>query len=143
MEHFEYPVSLKRAAEGGYIVTCRDLPALITQGDDKEDALAQATDAMDEVFATLMKLDKPFPVASQRRRGERLVSPPVESVAKAALYSTLRDAKITKAQLAKRLGIDEKEVRRLLDPHYHSKVPRIAEAISLLGKRLVISLESV
>jgi antitoxin HicB len=143
MEHFEYPVLLKRAAEGGYIVTCRDLPALITQGDDKEDALAQATDAMDEVFATLMKLDKPFPVASQRRRGERLVSPPVESVAKAALYSTLRDAKITKAQLAKRLGIDEKEVRRLLDPHYHSKVPRIAEAISLLGKRLVISLESV
>ena len=143
MEHFEYPVLLKRAAEGGYIVTCRDLPALITQGDDKEDALAQATDAMDEVFATLMKLDKPFPVASQRRRGERLVSPPVESVAKAALYSTLRDAKITKAQLAKRLGIDEKEVRRLLDPHYHSKVPRIAKAISLLGKRLVISLESV
>ena len=143
MEHFEYPVLLKRAAEGGYIVTCRDLPALITQGDDKEDALAQATDAMDEVFATLMKLDKPFPVASQRRRGERLVSPPVESVAKAALYSTLRDANITKAQLAKRLGIDEKEVRRLLDPHYHSKVPRIAEAISLLGKRLVISLESV
>ena len=143
MEHFEYPVLLKRAAEGGYIVTCRDLPALITQGDDKEDALAQATDAMDEVFATLMKLDKPFPVASQRRRGERLVSPPVESVAKAALYSTLRDAKITKAQLAKRLGIDEKEVRRLLDPHYHSKLPRIAEAISLLGKRLVISLESV
>ena len=134
---------LKRAAEGGYIVTCRDLPALITQGEDKEDALAQAADAMDEVFATLMKLDKPFPVASQRRRGERLVSPPVGTVAKAALHSTLRDAKITKVELAKQLGIDEKEVRRLLDPHYHSKLPRIAEAISLLGKRLVISLESV
>ena len=143
MEHFEYPVLLKRAVEGGYIVTCRDLPALITQGDDKEHALAQAADAMDEVFATLMKLDKPFPVASQTRRGERLVSPPVETVAKAALHSTLRDAKITKVELAKQLGIDEKEVRRLLDPHYHSKLPRIAEAISLLGKRLVISLESV
>ena len=143
MEHFEYPVLLKRAAEGGYIVTCRDLPALITQGEDKEDALAQAADAMDEVFATLMKLDKPFPASSQPRRGERLVSPPVETVAKAALHSTLRDKKITKVQLARQLGVDEKEVRRLLDPHYHSKVPRIAEAISLLGKRLVISLESV
>jgi antitoxin HicB len=142
MERFEYPVLLQRAAEGGYIVTCRDLPALITQGEDKEDALAQAADAMDEVFATLMKLDKAFPLASQPRRGERLVSPPVETVAKAALYSTLRGAKITKVELARQLGIDEKEVRRLLDPHYHSKLPRIAEAISLLGKRLVISLES-
>jgi antitoxin HicB len=143
MEHFEYPVLLKRAAEGGYIVTCRDLPALITQGDDREDALEQAADAMDEVFATMMKLDQPFPVASPPRRGERLIAPPVETVAKAALHSTLRDAKITKVQLARLLGIDEKEVRRLLDPHYRSKLPRIAEAISLLGKRLVIGLESV
>jgi antitoxin HicB len=124
-------------------VTCRDLPALVTQGEDRRDALAQAADAMDEVFATLTKLDKPFPPPSKARRGEPLISPPVETVAKAALYSTLREAKITEVQLAKWLGIDEKEVRRLLDPHYHSKLPRIAEAISLLGKRLVISLESV
>jgi antitoxin HicB len=142
MERFDYPVHFKRAAEGGYVVTCRDLPELVTQGEDRNDALAQAVDAMDEVFATLMKLDRPFPAPSEARRGERLISPPVETVAKAALYSTLREARVTKVQLAKWLGIDEKEVRRLLDPHYHSKLPRIAEAISLLGKRLVISLES-
>jgi antitoxin HicB len=68
---------------------------------------------MDEVFATLMKLDKPFPTPSEARRGERLISPPVETVAKAALYSTLRVAKITKVQLAKWLGIDEKAVAEL------------------------------
>ena len=44
-------------------------------------------------------------------------------------------------QLARQLGVDEKEVRRLLDPHYGSKLPRIAQAISLLGQRLVIGLE--
>jgi antitoxin HicB len=42
---------LTAADEGGYVVTCRDLPALVTQGED-EQALAQAADAMDEVFAT-------------------------------------------------------------------------------------------
>ena len=52
MERFEYPVLLKAAEEGGFIVTCRDLPPLITQGENKEDALTQAADAMDEVFAT-------------------------------------------------------------------------------------------
>jgi antitoxin HicB len=32
----------------------------------------------------------------------------------------MREARITKVELAKRLGVDEKEVRRLLDPHYGS-----------------------
>lgn len=141
MERFEYPVLLKPAAEGGYIVTCRDLPALITQGEDRQNALDQAADAMDEVFATIMKLGTAFPVPSIPRRAERLVSPPVETVAKAALYSTMREAKVSKVQLAKWLGVDEKEVRRLLDPHYRSKLPRIADAVALLGKRLVLSLE--
>lgn len=53
----------------------------------------------------------------------------------------LKQAGISKQQLARRLGIDEKEVRRLLDPHYGSKLPRIAQAISALGQRLVIGLE--
>jgi len=39
-------------------------------------------------------------------------------MAKAALYVAMQDAGITKVQLAKRLGVDAKEVRRLLDPHY-------------------------
>jgi Uncharacterized conserved protein len=141
MKRFEYPVLLKRATDGGYLVTCRDLPALVTQGKDRDDALVQAADAMDEVFATLMKLGRSFPVPTKPRRSERMISPPMETVAKAALYATLRDAKITKVELARQLGIDEKEVRRLLDPHYQSKLPRIAEAVAMLGKRLVISLE--
>lgn len=142
MERFEYPVSLKAAKEGGFIVTCRDLPPLITQGESEEDALTQAADAMDEVFATYMLEGIAFPTPSKTRRGEYSVVPPAETVAKAALYMAMSEAGITKVQLAKQLGIDEKEVRRLLDPHYGSKLPRIAQAIRLLGKRLVIGLEA-
>ena len=142
MERFEYPVLLKAAKEGGFVVTCRDLPALITQGEDKEDALAQAADAMDEVFATYMLESLIFPTPSKTKRGEYSVAPPAETMAKAALYMAMSEAGITKVQLARQLGIDEKEVRRLLDPHYASKLPRIAQAIQLLGKRLVIGLET-
>ena len=141
MQHFEYPVLLARAKEGGYVVTCRDLPALVTQGNDKRDGLEQAADAMDEIFATLMKQGRPFPSPSKPKRFEHLVSPPAETVAKAALYQALREAKVTKVQLARELGVDEKEVRRLLDPHYRSKLPRIAEAVEVLGRRLVINLD--
>ena len=142
MDRFEYAVAFKRADEGGFIVTCRDLPQLVTQGEDTAHAMSEATDAMDEVFAAYMLGGLDFPLASKVRRGERFVSPPAETVAKAALYVAMREAGLSKLQLAKRLGVDEKEVRRLLDPHYGSKLPRIAQAIELLGKRLVIGLEA-
>lgn len=142
MERFEYPVLLRAAEEGGFIVTCRDLPPLITQGENKEDALMQAADAMDEVFATYMLEGLTFPAPSKTKRGEYSIAPPAETMAKAALHMAMSEAGITKVQLAKQLGIDEKEVRRLLDPHYGSKLPRIAQAIQLLGKRLVIGLEA-
>jgi antitoxin HicB len=142
MERFEYPVFLKSAEEGGFVVTCRDLPELITQGEDKSDALDQASDAMDEVFAVYMKLKREFPSPSKLRRGEFMVAPPAETVAKAALYVAMKDAGITNVQLAKQLGVDEKEVRRMLDPHYGSKLPRIVQACKLLNRRLVIGLEA-
>jgi antitoxin HicB len=141
MERFEYAVLLKPSEKGGYVVTCRDLPQLITQGEDRDDALAAAIDAMDEVFATYMKRKLDFPEPSKVRRGEYAVAPPAETVAKAALYVAMREAGTSNSQLAKMLGVNEKEVRRMLDPHYGSKLPRIAQAIKLLGKRLVIGLE--
>jgi antitoxin HicB len=36
--------------------------------------------------------------------------------AKAALYLAMREAGISNVQLARKLGCDEKEVRRMLDP---------------------------
>lgn len=143
MNRFQYAVLLSPAEEGGYVVTCRDLPALITQGESVEAALDQASDAMDEVFATYLTEGLDFPEPSKARRREHMVAPPPETVAKAALYVAMRRAGISKVQLAKRLGVDEKEVRRLLDPHYGSKLPRIAKAISVLGQRLVIGVETV
>jgi antitoxin HicB len=143
MNRFQYAVLLSPASEGGYVVTCRDLPELITQGESVEEALEQASDAMDEVFATYLTEGLDFPDPSKARRRERMVAPPPETVAKAALYVAMRRAGISKVQLAKRLGVDEKEVRRLLDPHYGSKLPRIAKAISVLGQRLVIGVETV
>lgn len=141
MERFEYAVRLVPAEEGGFVVSCRDLPQLVTQGEDKVHALSEAADAMDEVFAACMQGDLNFPTPSKARTREHWVSPHAGTMAKAALYVALHETGITKVQLAKRLGIDEKEVRRLLEPHHGSKLPRIAQAISALDRRLIIGLE--
>ena len=70
MDRFEYAVKLTPADEGGFVVTCRDLPQLITQGEDREHALSEAADAMDEVFAAYMQdgLLLPAPSNAQKKR---------------------------------------------------------------------------
>jgi antitoxin HicB len=85
MECFEYAVKLTSAEEGGFVVTCRDLPQLVTQGEEKEEALREAADAMDEVFAAYMLGDLPFPVPSKAKHDEYRVSPPAETLAKAGV----------------------------------------------------------
>ena len=142
MEPFRYAVRLEPAEEGGFVVTCRDLPQLVTQGEDLANALTEAADAMDEVFAAYMHGGLTLPAPSKKRKGEHVVSPPAETMVKAALYVAMKEAGISKVQLAKRLGVDEKEVRRLLDPQYGSKLPRIAQAVEALGRRLVIGLKA-
>ena len=63
--------------------------------------------------------------------------------AKASLYLTMREQGVSRSELARRLAIDEKEVRRMLDPLHATKLPRIEQALAALGCRLVVSLESV
>ena len=124
METLAYAVRLEPAKEGGYVVTCRDLPEVVTQGDDFEEALAQASDALDEAFAARIDDGEDFPETSPPRKGEYVVAPSSDLGAKAALYLGMKEAAISKVALARTLQVDEKEVRRLLDPHHPSKLPR-------------------
>ncbi len=100
MNRFEYVVMLKPDGDG-FVVTCRDLPALITQGYVEADTLLEAADAMDEVFAVYMMQGLKFPAPSKAKRGERMVAPPAETVANAALYTAMSEAGISKIQLAR------------------------------------------
>ena len=61
--------------------------------------------------------------------------------AKAALYLAMQEAGMSNVQLARKLGCDEREVRRMLDPRHPTKLPRIKEALEVFGKRLVVSVE--
>jgi antitoxin HicB len=61
--------------------------------------------------------------------------------AKAALYLAMGEAGMTNVQLARKLGCDEKEVRRMLDPRHPTKLSRIKEALDVFGKSLVVSVK--
>lgn len=66
-------------------------------------------------------------------------APPV--VAKLAVLDAFRNASLSKSEFARRLGKDEKEVRRILDPRHSTKLSTLTEALRVLGYRLVVAVE--
>ena len=82
------------------------------------------------------RLDIPAPSAP--RAGEVLVPLPTLVAAKLALYIAMREECITNVELARRMGVSEAVVRRLVNPDYHSKIERVEQALAILGKRLVV-----
>jgi len=139
MQNFQYPVTLTPdKKDGGFVVTFKDLPEAITQGETVADALRQAADCLEEAIANRMAMNAEIPEPGKASRGRRLVATPPLTAAKAALYQALRESGVSRVKLAQRLGCDEKEVRRLLDLRHHSRLSRIQGALAALGKELVI-----
>ena len=139
MRTYEYPVLFSRAPEGGWVISCRALPEAISQAEAREDRIDVASGCIQAALEARIEDGEALPLPGRLRSREVLVSPPIETVAKAALYQAMRDSKISKSDLARRLKVDEKEVRRMLDPGHGSKIPRIAEALSMIGRRLHLS----
>lgn len=142
MERFVYPANLTPDEDdGGYVVTFVDVPGA-TQGGTLAEALAEAADCLDESIAAYLDDGEPIPEPSRARRGQYLIPLPARMAAKAALYLAMREHDLTKTALAARLKCDEKEVRRMLDPRYATKIDRIEAALAVLGKQLVVGVQA-
>jgi antitoxin HicB len=139
---FVYPARFERGDKPGVLViSFRDVPEAITQGEGEKDALWQAADCLEEAIAGRIAGGREIPKSSRAAPGERPIPVPAPMAAKAALYMAMKEAGIANVQLARKLGCDEKEVRRILDPRHPTKLPRIQEALDVLGKRLVLGVE--
>jgi antitoxin HicB len=142
---FVYPIVLTEDPSGGYVVSCPDLPELLTQGDDRTDAVAQAIDALEEAIAGRVRRGDDIPEASVSGDSEdfELIRVPPIMATKAALALALSEIGISQSTFARRLGVDEKEVRRLLDPRHPSKLPRLQKALMAVNREVEIRVVEV
>lgn len=136
---FIYPVRFKRERKGGYVVTCRDLPEAITQGESVEEALSEAAGALQAAIEGRIEDGLPIPPPSRPRRGERRAATPVTTALKAAVYLAMREQGVSKSELARRMQVHEKEARRMLDPGHPTKVPTLERALAALGRRAEVA----
>jgi antitoxin HicB len=142
MRSFVYPANLTPEKGGGFTVEFPDLPEAITSGNDRADALLQAADCLEEAVAGRIADGLEVPVPTVARRKQVQVPLPAPMAAKAALYLAIQEAGLTNSELARKLGVDEKEIRRMLDPRHATRLSRIQMALDFLGKRLVVSLDN-
>ena len=82
-----------------------------------------------------------IPKPSRPKRGQYSVSVPLYLAPKLALYLAMRESGLRNTELARRLGVSETVVRRMLDPKHTTKPEKIQAALAELGKRIVISFE--
>ncbi|MHB8744190.1 MAG: type II toxin-antitoxin system HicB family antitoxin [Sulfuricaulis sp.] len=137
MREFAYPARfVPDKKDGGFVVTFRDIPEAITQGGTVEECREEATGALQAAFEGRIMSDLDIPKASKLKRGEHLIAVPVQTALKAALCLEMRRAGITRVELARRLRIDEKEARRMLDPHHPTKADRLERALAVLGRHV-------
>jgi len=135
MLHFKYPVLFKKdKKDGGFIITFRDIPEAITQADSLDKCFVEGTDCLDEAIAGRIDDDLEIPMPSKPRRHEHIVAVPAQTAIKAALYIAMKEEKINKSELARRLDIDVREVRRMLNPHHGTKLPSMEQALAALGR---------
>jgi antitoxin HicB len=131
-----YAVNLVPDVNGTLLVTVPGLPEAVTFGEDREDALARAVDAIESALMGAMVARED--IAPPTKKGVDFVTLPALSTAKIELYRAMRAEKVGKAALAKRLGVALPQVDRMLDLRHHSRLDAIERALASLGRSLTV-----
>jgi len=71
---YKVPLILTPQPEGGFTVTSPVLPELVTEGDTAEEALENASDALDAVVETYQDLGRPLPAGVEVANGAGPIS---------------------------------------------------------------------
>lgn len=132
---YAYPATLEPEPDGSAItVTFDGLPGA-TWGATEGEALARAEDLLVTALSFYIEDGEPVPLPPAAK-GRPVVAVPSLVAAKLALHDAMLEAGISNVELSRRIGLDEKAVRRLRDPLYRSHIGGVETALRALGRRL-------
>ncbi len=137
-----YPAKFEADEDGRIVVTFRDLPEAATDGADMDEARKEAADLLDSTLMFRMKYREDIPEPTTVRKGEELIAPDAAVAIKIALYIAMKTRGVSAAELSRRLGVDNREIQRILNPSHATKTARMSEAIEATGSHAVIELQA-
>lgn len=133
-----YPAQFEPDGDG-FVVTFRDIPEAITQGDSLDEARSMAADALLTAMDFYFEDKRPVPAPSKAKKGEELVALPASVSAKILLLNEMLKQKVTPAELARRLNTRPQDVNRIVTLSHTTKIDTIADALAAMGKQLEIA----
>ncbi|RMH96412.1 type II toxin-antitoxin system HicB family antitoxin [Stutzerimonas nitrititolerans] len=139
---YDYAIRFETDDTPGVAVFCRDLPELNSYGDNQEHALSEALDAIETTLSLYVDQRRVIPAATAAEPSEHVVRLPAVTVAKIHLWNTMLERGMRKADLVRLLNVKPMQVDRLVDFLHGSKIDQLEAALSVLGKRLAISVEA-
>lgn len=135
----KFPVTLTAdKIDGGYVVTFRDIPEAITQGETVEEALAMAAEALETAMEFYFEDKRIVPTPSKPKRGQHVVELPTSLSAKVLLLNEMVAQNMRPAELARRLNTTPQEVNRLTNLRHTTRIDSIAAALQAMGRSLEI-----
>jgi len=82
-------------------------------------------------------------VPSKAKRGQPVVVLPPRAAIKLAIHEAMCEQGVTQAQVGEMLGIDGRQVRRILNLDHESKLSQLEAALAALGLRASVSVTKV
>lgn len=140
---YAYPCELTPDEDGGLVALFPDVPEAITGGKNRTEALAMAGDAYATALAGYVHAQWEIPTPSQPGAGQELVAAPTLLAAKLALYSAMREQRISNGELASRLKISESAVQKLIDPERNSPIAQVQKALRAVGLSMMVEVTAV
>lgn len=131
-----YPICLERDDNSTFLATCPGFPELTTFGNDEDEALTRAVEALEEAIGARIHSGQDIPTPSD---GTGAVSLPALTAIKVMLYQGMRNQGIGKAELAKRLGWHLPQVDRALDVSHKSRLDQMEAALGTIGSQLRVT----
>jgi antitoxin HicB len=138
--NLSYCALLASDPDGGVLATFADVPEAIAHGVDQQDAIWHAKKALAAALFGYLKEERRLP-AARRTSGVR-VAPRTTDVLKIAVIEAWMESGVSKTEFARMLGVDEKEVRRILDPDAATKADRLEAALAALGRKIHLAVEA-
>ncbi|MFU2132225.1 type II toxin-antitoxin system HicB family antitoxin [Gallibacterium anatis] len=135
-----YPAIFEREESGLYSVTFRDIPEAITCGDNYDDALVMAKDALVTAMDFYFEDKRSVPLPSEAKEGEVLIELPLSVATKVMLLNEMIKQNISNVELARRIHVKPQEMQRITDLNHSTKIDTLNRAFQALGKRLEISI---
>ena len=126
------------------LVTSADFPELTTFGDNREDALKHALNALEETIAGRIADGQDVPLSLDAPIGDDWIEVPVMVELKAALYRILKARNLSRADLQRAMRLPHREqVDRLLRLDHNTHIETVLNAFKALGMPVDIRIPAV